>query len=402
MGERRYELDWLRVMVVLLLIYYHSARVFDNGDFYVKNSTLNKGIDIVVGFGDIWAMPLLFFIAGAAVFFALRKRTGRKFLAERAKRLLVPLVFGVIVIVSLQIFVVYVQKPGNPVSYLAFWKYQLSVAPMTQIVAGTVDGALITGFTWELGHLWFIAYLFVFCIIALPLFLSIRSGRLKGASDRCARFCSRRRWGIFLLALPLMICYSLIPLLNEFLARLLLVVPFIYGFLVYSNPDFGEAIDRNCGRALLAAAVTTTVLGVLFAIGDTELSGAAAIPWMLWVGLEAWLWLMAIIGLGRRYLNFANRALAYAGEGSYPFYILHQTVIVVLALGIIDISTSIALKYLLLTTASLLLTVAIYDLLVRRWRATRFLFGMHPKARAATPAGALEPATEPGLEDEDP
>jgi hypothetical protein len=86
MDTRRHELDWLRVLAVLLLIYFHSARIFDFGDFYVKNGELNKGMQAFVTFVDIWFMPIFFFIAGAASFYALGKRSGKQYAGERSKK----------------------------------------------------------------------------------------------------------------------------------------------------------------------------------------------------------------------------------------------------------------------------------------------------------------------------
>jgi peptidoglycan/LPS O-acetylase OafA/YrhL len=383
MSERRHELDWLRVLAVLLLIYFHSARVFDLGDFYVKNHTLSMGFEAFVVFVSLWFMPLFFFIAGAAAFFALKKRSGRQFASERIKRLFVPLVFGTLVIVSLQIFAVYVQKPGNPTSYTSFWHFQFSHPYMTEIVAGKVDDALINAFTWETGHLWFIEYLLVFSLVTLPLLKSIKDGRLRSAADRLAGFCERSNWGIFLPAVVLMAANAIAIAIRQDLQRLFLVLPFVLGFLLYSDPRFGKAVDRNRRKAFWLALSTTVVLAVFLLIFQPDLEGWAAVPWGPFAGLEMWLWLLAIVGAGRRRLNFKNRVLEYANEGSYPFYILHQTVIVLLALGIIEIAVPMPVKYLLLTTASLVLTLSIYDLLVRRWRPVRFLFGMRPPAKAA-------------------
>jgi glucan biosynthesis protein C len=91
--------------------------------------------------------------------------------------------------------------------------------------------------------------------------------------------------------------------------------------------------------------------------------------------LTTWLWLMALVGLGRRYLRFRNGFLDYANRGSYPFYILHQTVIVLIGYAIFRWSWGIAPKYLFLTTISLAATVLAYEV-VKSNRATRFLFGM--------------------------
>ncbi len=129
--------------------------------------------------------------------------------------------------------------------------------------------------------------------------------------------------------------------------------------------------------------MTTLLLAVALLITESEMTGASVVLWGPWAGFAAWLWLITFVGTGRRSLNFSNRTLEYANEGSYPFYILHQTVIVALALGVIELGVPMILKYLLLTTASLLLTLAAYDLLIRRWRPVRLLFGMRPPPRQA-------------------
>lgn len=380
MGERRYELDWLRVLAVLLLILFHSARVFDLGDFYVKNGTLSFGIEVFVVFIDLWFMPLFFAIAGASAFFALARRSGGEFLSERAKRLLIPFVFGVLVIVPPQVFCVYLQKPGNPASYLSFWKYQFSVPPFTQIIAGKVDDALITARTWETGHLWFIQYLFVFSLVALPLLLSMRKGRLLGPSERLAAFCEKHCWGIYLLAVPVMLGTAAMLAFRQDIGRLFLVIPFVLGSLVYSNPGFGKAIDRNRRIALVLALVSTTIFGVVAAILEPEFDSAPFL-WGPIAGFLTWLWLLTFLGLSRKHLNFKNRFLEYANEGSYPFYILHQTVIVGLALSIVELAVPWPVKYLFLVAASFIMTLSMYDLLVRRWVPVRFLFGMRPKRK---------------------
>jgi Acyltransferase family len=279
---------------------------------------------------------------------------------------------------------VYLQKPGNPASYISFWKYQFSVVPFTQIVAGKVDDALITASTWETGHLWFILYLFVFSLVAFPLLSSIRTGRLAGARDRLSGFCERRTWGIYLLALPVMLGTVAMLAFRQDIGRLFLVIPFTLGFLLYSNPGFGKAVDRNRRIALALALVATTIFGGVAAVLEPEFESAPFI-WGPVAGLLTWLWLLAFLGLARKHLNFKNRFLEYSNEGSYPFYILHQTVIVLLALGIIELAVPWPLKFLLLVVAAFVITLGIYDLLVRRWRPMRFLFGMHPRKILSVP-----------------
>ena len=98
--SRRYDLDWLRILAVLLLIPFHTARLFDFWEpNYVKNAELSAGLTYQIAFIGPWHMPLLFLLAGAATWYALDFRSDGDYVRERFKRLLVPLAFGVLVIV---------------------------------------------------------------------------------------------------------------------------------------------------------------------------------------------------------------------------------------------------------------------------------------------------------------
>jgi peptidoglycan/LPS O-acetylase OafA/YrhL len=113
-----------------------------------------------------------------------------------------------------------------------------------------VNDALITAFTWETGHLWFILYLFVFCLLTLPLLQSTRSGRLRAPSERMAGFCEQRSWSIYLFAIPIMIAYIFMINLDDTFSRLFLVIPFVLGFLFYSAPaSAGRSTGSSAGHS---------------------------------------------------------------------------------------------------------------------------------------------------------
>lgn len=381
MSDRRHELDWMRVIAVLMLFFYHSARVFDFSDFYVKNPTLSMSAQVFVSLLDVW-FPLFFFIAGAAAWFALRKRSAKQFASERTKRLLVPFVFGVLFLATPQVYCVWVQKPGNTASVPAFLKFLFSMPPLTAIVAGRVDDARIVAYTWEMAHLWFVLYLLFFALVCLPLFSSIKDGRLRGVRDRLAGFCERRRWGIFLFGIPMALAFLAFRL-PDYLARMIFIVPFALGFILYSDERFGRAIDRNALVSFVSALVLGGAAGAAASTGLVEASGAWFVPIGILVGITMWAWLLTLVAAGRRFLNSSNGLLDYCNDASYPFYILHQTVLVAIALGIVELGVAWPLKYFMILIGTFAITAAAYDLLIRRWRLTRFLFGMRKLKRAA-------------------
>jgi len=94
---------------------------------------------------------------------------------------------------------------------------------------------------------------------------------------------------------------------------------------------------------------------------------------------NSWFWLAAIFGFGSKYLNFNNELLNYAREAVLPFYILHQTVIVIIGFYIADWKTGVMVKYIILSALSFTVIIAMYDLLIKRVKILRFLFGMKEK-----------------------
>jgi len=164
---RRYDIDWLRVLAVLLLFPYHTNRIFDTlGPWYIKNASLSKAMTYFTAYVYPWHMPLLFLLAGASTWFALGYRSAGQYTKERFIRLLIPLVFGLLVIVPPQSYFGLLNHTSASVSYLEWYPSFFGVN------SSDLDGYFLGGFT--LGHLWFIALLFLFSLLALPLFLYLR------------------------------------------------------------------------------------------------------------------------------------------------------------------------------------------------------------------------------------
>ena len=158
--QRRWDIDWLRVLAVLLLFLFHPARIFDTGGmgfppWYVTNNQLSNGLTYFMGLMNPWHMPLFFLLAGSATRFALQFRSGGQYVKERFTRLLIPFIFGVVVVSTPQMYYMLRQQNRN------LGKSFLEAYPQSLALSADDAG----------GHLWFILYLFVFSLIALPLFL---------------------------------------------------------------------------------------------------------------------------------------------------------------------------------------------------------------------------------------
>ena len=380
MKTRRYDLDWLRGLTVMGLVFFHSAMFFNDSWWHLKNAQLSLGFSIFTGIINQWQMPLLFVISGAGTWFALTFRGGGEYALERVQRLLVPLVFGSLVIVPPQVYLERLKNGQFYGSYLSFW-------PRHMWDGGTYPQG---NASWH--HLWFLAYLFVFSLLALPLFLQLKSERGSQALARLGG-CCERRGGIFALALlPMVLEVALRPtwnglqsLIGDWANLCTYLTFFVYGFVLFSHEAFGRALARY-GKAALGLALVTMVAGAAIALTGHEPGPGYSLGGSLWLALRTfntWCWLVAFFSLAQGYLNYTSRIQPYVNEAVLPVYVLHQTVIVIIGYFVIQWQAAPFPKFAVISLCSLAATLGVYDLLVRRMRVVRFLFGMRVGKRAA-------------------
>ncbi|HEX2207761.1 MAG TPA: acyltransferase [Longimicrobium sp.] len=381
---RRHELDWLRVIAILLLLFFHSAMPYvAEWDWHLKNGETSPLLMEANYFLSRWRMALLFLISGVGTAYALGFRPARGYLRERARRLLIPLTFGILAIVPPQIYMERLADGASYRSYLEFWPSVLQGRPYPE---GNTS--------WH--HLWFIAYLFLYSLAALPLFLYLRSERGRGM--RAAIGARLAGPALYLLGLPLGLVLATLyvrwsgpqNVVDDWGHLVYYFGFFIFGYLLAEAEGAWRWMETNRRTSLLLAAASIVIINYLRWNGAEPEWGYNAGNAALQVlqGFNAWFWVLAILGFGRRHLAFRNRILDYASEGIYPFYLLHQTVIVVIAFYVIRAPDGVWAKFWFTSFVSLALTIAIYDLLVRPYRVTRFLFGMKnpPAAPRTVPA----------------
>lgn len=180
LSQRRYDIDWLRNLGILLLFPFHSARVFDHWDaFYVKSEQLSWGFSWFIAVTSYWFMPLLFWLAGSASWYALQRRSNKQYVKDRFNRLFIPLIVGVLLLVPPQGYFALLDHQGEAASYLSFLSSYFVVFSDLSGYFGTFTPA----------HLWFILYLFVLSLVALPFFNYFKRG--KEAINKFNRIFSR-------------------------------------------------------------------------------------------------------------------------------------------------------------------------------------------------------------------
>lgn len=378
--QRRYDLDWLRVLAVLLLIYFHSSAIFyrgDLGDYYIRNAQPSRILSGFLVFVHQWHMPLFFLISGAGTGFALSFRSPQQYLQERCQRLLIPFVFGILVLVPPNVYLQLLIGPNYHDSYFQFYPHFF-------------NGIRPNG-NFEWAHLWFIAYLFTFSLISLPLLLSLRKPDFWLRSTLADWV--EKPGVILLMALPLAaIEGALRPrwagfqnLYSDWANFCLYLLYFIYGYLIYSDERFENAIDRHRVAATGLAIVCMSILLSLWSAGRIP-DRAYSLSYILYQcfrGCNTWLWVLALLGWARKGLNFNSELLQYANEAAYPVFLLHQPVLATIGFYVVRLDLSIMAKFLLIGTAALLVTIALYELLIRRFNVPRLLFGLKPIAPQA-------------------
>ena len=357
----------------MLLIPYHTGAIFGNFDFHIKNHVTSTGITTIMGFIDNWHMPLFFLLAGASTWFALKKRPPSAYIKERFLRLIVPLVFGILVIVPPQTFYERIQKLGFSGNYFEFYSHLFKgVFP---------EGNL----NWH--HLWFLFYLFVISVAVLPLILSWKAGRGAAILESfCTWLAKGRR--IFLLSLPLAIIQMTLKvpypgpqnIVSDWARILFMLFIFLYGVMFYIFPWFQETLERNLNVAFAAGvAISICYLGLYLL--DYRFVNGYNLPNIVQLGLKSLgtlCWLIVLLSFARQTLNFSNNFLEYTSEAVLPIYIIHQTVIIVFGYYIVETELHLITKFAIINILSFIIIVAIYDIGVRRFDVMRVLFGMRP------------------------
>lgn len=405
---RRGELDLLRALVVAGLVFFHTAVIFGAGEFPVKAEAENPAAMVFIAFGATWGMPLLFVVSGMGIWYSLRSRSAGAFARERLRRLGVPLVVGLLTLVPVQVYLG-LRRAGDANSYAAFYPRFWDVRPSLDFPF-VVTGAAGTG-EFQTGHLWFLVCLLAFSLVLLPGFAWLRRPKGTRLVGRLAGLLARPG-AVFLLALPL--AAMEIPLGSEvgFAAwnRYSYALLLAYGYLAAADARIGEAFQRQWRPAVAFGVLLFAAAGPVYAaaaargdpFADTD---QLSVIFRLLKSVDGWLWVVAILGLARSLIEprqkaadrrpsadrgdpragVAGRLGAYTNDAVLPFYMLHETVIVVIAFFVVTWKIGAGAQYVLISLSSLAATMLLYDIGVRRTRVTRLLFGLKPNRRPRRP-----------------
>ncbi|MEM6345764.1 MAG: acyltransferase family protein [Bacteroidota bacterium] len=293
MTTRRYDIDWIRVIAIWLLLFYHVAigfRPWGSLIMFIQHATPLAALEPPMSLLGVWRIPLLFFVSGMGVCFAMRKRSWVQLWQERAQRILLPFVFGSLVIVPLHVWL---------------WRDYYHQDQ---------------GFMLNPAHLWFLGNILIYVMVLTPLFLYLKKQQNKNLGRAIAKVMGHPL-GIVLLILAFVLEAVFVqPEMFTLYAQTphgfwLGLLAFTAGYLmVYAGDSFWNRVEKWKWGLLIMATGLFLLRGIYF-----EWVSPNAL-----LAIESNLWVFAVLGLGYRYLNRPHPALHYLSQAAYPVYILHM------------------------------------------------------------------------------
>jgi len=388
-STRLHYLDWLMVIAILGVFLFHATHPFDElGGWIIKDTDTTWVLNFFGGFFYPWGMPFFFMMAGAASWFSLRRRSAGRYVRERVMRLLIPFIVGSIVLTPIQAYFEMRHKglwEGNSIIQFIF-------SPEARRLHFTVVRPII--FSPEifnrLGvHLWFVGFLFVFSLIALPVFTWLKGDSGKQFISSFARLVTRRG-GLLIFIIPLVLVRFMfqrdVPSDDygwvDFLYYLFF---FVNGYIIIANERFPRVIRRDWRlHLILGIPCTLFIFSVAVGVPLYDWMGAPGTPgfyltWTVWA-INSWCWTMVMMYIGMRHLNYSNKWLQYSREVTYPFFFFHQPVIIFIAFYVVQWDVNLMVKLLAVVVGSFVGSLGTYELLVRRMKPVRALFGMKTRS----------------------
>ena len=361
---------------MLILFHVGMFYVADWG-WHVKSNYQFEWLQVPMTFTQQWRMPLIFMISGLAVSFIWGKYSTGKFALRRTSRLLVPLLFGMAFIVSAQCYYEALNKGIIEPGYLRFMGQYLTFQDFPgEAWAGEEQ------IHWTWNHLWYLVYLLFYTLLLIPI-ASFVDGPGKAIRDR---FRGLRGISLIILpVVPLMAYYNFIfphfpgftrALVDDWYAHAMYGTLFLYGFLIARDHGFWNELLR-LRKVTLGLAV---VFYCLFMARHSLLPNEASV-WQnqasgLITYLNRWLWIITIFGWAHHLLNRPMKWLPYATEAVYPWYILHQTITLVVGYNLTQMQLGPVVEPALVLLATIGGCLLLHEFVIRRIRFLRPFFGL--------------------------
>ncbi|WP_271765705.1 acyltransferase family protein [Aquimarina algiphila] len=376
MAENRYYyIDYLRVIAILMMFIFHTSMIFvKDWDWHIQNTERSNMLLEINYWMSSFRMPLLFFVSGFISNILLERMNWNTFSTQRFYRLIIPTIIWTFILVAPQL---YFQRKfeGIEQSYIEFYKTFLKF-----------DWYPEGNFHWL--HLWFIPYLFCYNLLSIPLFYVLKKHT---CFTKNLKSCFSKITSLFIFVFIAILPYSYLSLhynasydfVNDIGRHSFFIFFIIAGLLFYRFPKTLELIQTN-RKLFLSLSFLSIITINIIRWNQWE-------PHLIWenwnekpqtylfnalLNFNTWMWVFSCLGYARKYLKKGSKLLTYANNAVYPFYILHQTVIVIIGYYVLGTKDAITLKFCFLLLVCFWVCILIYHLYIKPYNIMRFLFGM--------------------------
>ena len=379
---RLYYLDWIRVIAVLGVFVYHTAQPFDVVEFSIKNAEQSGVLTALYGFLYPFGMPLFFLVAGIGSWLSLQHRSARSYMLERISRLLVPFVAGSALLTPISFYFEARHMGWFAGSFLDWLGQPRTIVSLLASSRPTTLGPLLFGTVG--GHLWFVGYLFIYALLALPVFLWLKQGTGLRFLDWLGRL-GEVRGGLLLFAVPIVVMRLILqpyfPESRDWAEFVFMWLFFVAGYVIWADKRLQEAVGRDWRLMLVVAIASYAVLmpaSVRGVVLDWMVTPGTAGFVLFWAAfsLSGWCWCIYLLCGAMRRLDFDNGWLQYWRAAGIPFYVLHHPVVIIIAYYVVQWQASLWLKLVVVLVGTFVVTLALYELLIRRVKLLGQLFGM--------------------------
>lgn len=345
--NRRYDIDCIRVIAIGLLLIYHVAIGFQPWGMmiaFITNEQSWISLWIPMTMLNVWRIPLLFFVSGMGVYFALQNRNWNQLLAERSKRILLPFLFGAIAIVPIHLYL-----------WQRYYHFDIK-------------------YTADPGHLWFLGNIFLYVVLFSPLFFYLKRNEEGKIVKGIAKVFSTPIGLLVVVAAFVLEAMIIKPYPYEMYAMtwhgfFLGLLAFFFGFcFVLSGNGFWNMILKFKWM-FIAMAVALFIIRLLYFKMNTP---------VYLIVFESQCWIISVFAFGYKYLNRPSTALTYLSQAAYPVYILHMIFLYLGSMWVFGLNMDVRVQFILVLVITIGGCFATYEV-IRRLKWIRLLFGLKAK-----------------------
>ncbi len=371
--ERQYFIDWLRIGLIISVFFFHVGMIFRPENWHVNSNESFEFLDPIMWWLHLWRMPLLFLVSGVGTFYAIGHRTTWQYIKERFKRLYIPFTVGFFTLVPLM---VYVERIDDYSSFLNFIPHMFDGGPYP-----------VGNISWH--HLWFILYLFIISLLISPFLNYTKSGHYNMIRAKLIALTAKRmglNWLLPVIIISQLILRQYFPksthaLYNDWAHFTYYLLFFLSGFILFTSPKVINALANDRRLYLFQTVIFTALLFLLPLIfGEPSIvqdytRGITEMIISLSCGLT-------VIGYFKIYFNSDNKYRILLNEAIYPFYLLHQPMLIFVGYFVLTWNISYGLQALFITVLSLVFIMISY-VIIKRYNVLRIVFGMKNKPKRA-------------------